>query len=234
MGDWEDLCESLGLTAAAQWEEVEQRLFCCERPRSVRSTLPSSTLSEQDRPQDLPSKVAEAFQAAGFDYPREAEMLQYCYRFTLPTGGRFDLYYERSGRPTSFALLGMSEHEGLQVRESLQHHLARPCPAEKGVWNRSREQEMYAAFRQARLHGLWVDHKPMKTQIVLRKTSYPQRAASPALERTKRWGMVILQHSPPNESSVQGKWGDPNMLQRLMDGLIVFGLAGVDGENPTR
>ena len=224
MGDWEDLCESLGLTAAAEWEEVERRLFGHERPRSVRATLPPLTLSENDRPKDLPLKVAEAFQSAGFDYPREVEMQQYTYRFTLPTGGRFDLYYERSGRPTSFHLLNASDEDRRQIREALQQHLRRPAPAERGLWNRTQERAMCEGFAEAGIHGVWVDHKPLKTQVVLRKTQYAASATSPALDKTKRWGMVIITHDPPRASRVLGKWGDPQMLQRLLGGLIVFGL----------
>jgi hypothetical protein len=160
----------LGLTAAAQWEEVERRLFGDKRPRSVRSTLPPSTLSEHDRPEHLPLKVAEAFQAAGFDYPRQVEMQQYTYRFTLPTGGRFDLYYERSGRPTTFHAIGASEQDCIQIREALQSHLARPWSAERGVGNRQQERAMREGFAEAGILGLWIDHKPLKTQVVLRTT----------------------------------------------------------------
>ena len=86
MGYWEDLCESMGLTVAAEWDEVERRLFAGERRCSLFSTPPIVILSEHDRPGDLPVKVAEAFQGSGFDSPREVELLQYTYRFTLPTG----------------------------------------------------------------------------------------------------------------------------------------------------
>ena len=226
MGGWDDLCESLGLSPAAQWEEVERRLFGHERPRSVRATLPPLTLSENDRPADLPLKVAEAFQAAGFDYPREVELQQYTYRFTLPTGGRFDLYYERSGRPTTFHTISASEQERLQIRNALQLHLARPCPAERGVWNRTQERAMRDALKEVGVHGLWIDHTPLRTQVVLRTTQYAVGAASPDLEKSKRWGMVSIAHDPPQASRVLGKWGEPQMLQRLLDGLIVFGLIG--------
>lgn len=229
MGDWEDLCESLGLTAAAQWEEVERRLFPNERPRSVRSTLPVAKLSESDRPQDLPLKVAAAFQSAGFDHPREAEMLQYAYRFTLPSGGRFDVWYERFGRPTVFSSFAATEAERTQIRYALQLHLPRPCPSEKGLWNRTRERAMLEAFEEAGIQGLWIDHKPLMTQVVLRKTRYAQGATTPALEKSSSWGMVIIDHDPSTGSTLHGEWGQKQMLQRLKDGLMVFGLVGVAG-----
>jgi hypothetical protein len=229
MGDWEDLCESLGLTAAAQWEEVERRLFAGERSRSVRSTLPPAKLSEADRPGDLPLKVIAAFQAAGIDYPREVELLQYVYRFTLPTGGRFDVWYERFGRPTVFSSFAVSDAERVAIRQVLQLHLPRPCPSERGVWHRTREREMRTAFEAAGFEGLWIDHKPLKTQVVLRKTRYSSDARTPALDKSKRWGMVIIDHDPATGSKLVGEWGQPEVLQRLKDGLVVFGLLGVPG-----
>jgi hypothetical protein len=229
MGDWEDLCESLGLTAAAQWDEVEQLLFPNERSRSVRSTLPVAKLSESDRPQDLPLKVAAAFQSAGFDHPREAEMLQYAYRFTLPSGGRFDVWYERLGRPTVFSPFAATEAERTQIRHALQLHLPRPCPSEKGVWNRTRERAMLEAFEEAGIQGLWIDHKPLMTQVVLRRSRYAQGAATPALEKSSSWGMVIIRHDPSLGSTLQAEWGQRQMLQRLKNGLRDFGLVGVAG-----
>ena len=67
---------------------------------------------------------------------------------------------------------------------------------------------MRKAFEGAGIEGLWIDHKPLKTQTVLRKTCYAAAATSPGLDKSNCWGMVVIAHDPPRGSSVLGKWGN--------------------------
>ena len=229
MGDWEDLCESFGLTAAAQWDEVEDRIFGTERRKSGRSVMSPTELSDADRPKGLPEEVGAAFQAAELAPPEVREVHQYAYRFALATGGGFDLWFQRNGRPTSFAMLHSSPAALCDVRVALQIHMRRPCAAERGCWSRTQERAMRDAFFEDRWYGIWVDHKPLKTQVVLRKTRYSDTATSPALDKTKRWGMAIIQHAEVGGSTVLARFGDQKLQRLLEDALTVFGLVDLPG-----
>jgi len=231
MGDWEDLCESLGLTAAAEWDDVAPFL-CIEEPENLgppRRVLPAAVPSERNRPLALSERVEAAFRQASIDPPCEAEPVQYAYRFSLRTGGRFDLYFSSDGRPSTFAFLRASMEERAQIRTALQLNLSRPCPAEMRKWNLTRERLMRDKSLEQGWKGLWIDHKPLKTLVVLRRTRYSREATHPAYDKSKRIGVVVLQHHESDATTVLSRHGDLELQSRIVDGLIAFGLIDVPG-----
>lgn len=229
MGDWEDLCESLGLTASASLEEVEDRLGLEESCLSARRTKTNAILSENDRPPGLPAQVEMAFEAAGHPVPLRFTMLEYCFRFTLQSGGRFDLWYDRYGRASSFRALKASDDEYSAIRQALQTHLPRPRPADASVWSRTAERAMRDDLERDGGMGLWIDHKPLKTQVILRRTPYAAHAKNPAVERLKRWAIVVIGHHEHGPSRLHWEWGERGMLDLLKGRLLGCGFLPHDG-----
>lgn len=229
MGDWDDLCESLGLDPSVEWEEVEPYL-CLDDPTDrppPRQTLTAFALSEQDRPIRLPEAVITAFVLAGVQPPNDVGLHQYSYRFWLQTGGHFDLWYGARGQPTAFAVLGATPQQRAEIRAALQMHLSRPAPAEVFKWSRARERLLRRALWDQGWKGLWVDHKPLKTLVGLRRSRYRLDATSPGFAISKRVGVIVLKHDDEGETKILSRHGDAELQSRLVDGLIVFGLIGV-------
>ena len=224
MGDYEDFCKSLSLSGAADWDDVEERTLAASVKKSERSAKSAAELSEIDRPKGLPEEVRAAFQAAELPLPEVSAEDQYAYQFALATGGSFKLYFRRDGRPTGFNMLRGSPNEVSGVRIALQLHMRRPCAADLNYWSRSRERKLREVFFLAPYRGIWIDHKPLKTQVVLRRTRYSPIATTPGLDKSKRLGMVIILHEMVGRSRVLARLGDPTLRRLLENELTVFGL----------
>lgn len=222
----------LGLTPAAELDEVERRLFGPRMSRSVRGELSVSALSERDRPANLPEWIQAAFVAAGLAPPVRASQLQYSYRFQLPSGSDFDVWFERGGRPSAFSYGGNSNDEQSDVRRALQMHLTPPTPAEIGIWSRSLERKMRASLEEQGILGLWITHEPLVTSLAIRRSRFPTGSTGISLRGTRDTGFVVIQHALHRPSQVKARGGDAYLTKQLVAALHAHGLAHADPPRP--
>ena len=177
----------------------------CRSPSALQSRIPPGG----DRVVGLVKEVVDAFNAAGCSQPTHVELLEYCLRLSLPTGGSFDLWYSDKARATAFRLNSGTAEERAQVRVALQLHMHRPGPAEKGKWSRTGERLLRAALHEKRWRGLFVDHKPLKTLLAVRRNMYEPDAVDPAYSTSGPMTVMVLQHSDSAPTRVLRADGKP-------------------------
>ena len=201
----------------------------CGSPSALQSRIPPGG----DRVVGLVKEVVDAFNAVGCSQPTSVELLEYCLRLSLPTGGSFDLWYGDRVRATAFRFNKGTPEEHMQVRTALQLHMPRPCPAEEGKWSRTRERSLRTALYERRWRGLWVEHKPLRTLVAVRRNMYPRDAVEPAYSTSGEMGVLVLEHSDSAPTRVLSGHGKPGIQQRLLGSLQEFGLVPASASLPS-